>query len=112
MSDTMRAFVIKEVGRGRGDGEAHPEPGPEEAIVKTTAALICTSDAHTVGGRAAGARAARWGTRRSGSSTRWAGRSRGFREGDRVAVNAVTPLLPLQHCQRGFTWQCSGVLGG
>jgi threonine dehydrogenase-like Zn-dependent dehydrogenase len=24
-----------------------PEPGPEEAIVRTTAALICTSDVHT-----------------------------------------------------------------
>jgi len=27
-----------------------PEPGPEDAIAKTIAALVCTSDAHTVGG--------------------------------------------------------------
>jgi NADPH:quinone reductase-like Zn-dependent oxidoreductase len=27
-----------------------PEPGPEEAVVRSTAALICTSDVHTVRG--------------------------------------------------------------
>jgi threonine dehydrogenase-like Zn-dependent dehydrogenase len=27
-----------------------PQPGPNDAIVKTTRALICTSDSHTVGG--------------------------------------------------------------
>jgi threonine dehydrogenase-like Zn-dependent dehydrogenase len=27
-----------------------PEPGPNDAIVRTTAALICTSDSHTVRG--------------------------------------------------------------
>jgi threonine dehydrogenase-like Zn-dependent dehydrogenase len=47
MSDTMRAFVIKEVGRTEVMEKPIPTPGPEEAIVKTTAALICTSDVHT-----------------------------------------------------------------
>ena len=50
MSDTMRAFVIKEVGRTEVMEKPIPTPGPEEAIVKTTAALICTSDVHTVKG--------------------------------------------------------------
>ena len=50
MPDTMRAFVIKKVGETGVVEKPIPEPGPEEAIVKTTAALICTSDVHTVKG--------------------------------------------------------------
>jgi threonine dehydrogenase-like Zn-dependent dehydrogenase len=48
MAGTMRAFVIKKVGETGIVEKPIPEPGPEEAIVKTTAALICTSDVHTV----------------------------------------------------------------
>ena len=51
----MRAFVIKEVGETGVVEKPIPEPGPEEAVVRTTAALICTSDVHTVQGRPAGA---------------------------------------------------------
>ena len=50
VSDTMRAFVIKEIGRTEVMEKPIPEPGPEEAVVRTTAALICTSDVHTVKG--------------------------------------------------------------
>src|SRR5947208_16392764 len=50
MTGTMRAFVIKKVGETGVVEKPIPEPGPEEAIVKTTASLICTSDVHTVKG--------------------------------------------------------------
>jgi hypothetical protein len=50
MTGTMRAFVIKKVGETGVVEKPIPEPGPEEAIVRTTAALICTSDVHTVKG--------------------------------------------------------------
>ena len=50
MSETMRAFVMKKVGETGVVGKPIPEPGPEDAIVRTTAALICTSDVHTVRG--------------------------------------------------------------
>ena len=50
MSQTMRAFVIKKVGETGVVDKPIPEPGPEDAIVRTTAALICTSDVHTVRG--------------------------------------------------------------
>ena len=36
----------------------------------------------------------------------------GFTEGQRVAVNAVTPCYRCSYCQRGFTSQCGGALGG
>ena len=46
----MRAFVMKEIGAvGRMDKPV-PTPRPNDAVVKTTAALICTSDSHTVSG--------------------------------------------------------------
>jgi threonine dehydrogenase-like Zn-dependent dehydrogenase len=37
---------------------------------------------------------------------------KGFREGDRVAVNAITPDYTCDNCQRGFTSQCREALGG
>ena len=52
MTGTMRSFVIKKVGETGVVEKPIPEPGPEEAIVKTTASLICTSDVHTEIGRA------------------------------------------------------------
>ena len=32
--------------------------------------------------------------------------------GDRVAVGAITPCFACDYCQRGFTSQCQGMLGG
>ena len=52
IAETMRAFVIKKVGETGVVEKPIPEPGPEEAIVRTTSALICTSDVHTVKGAA------------------------------------------------------------
>jgi threonine dehydrogenase-like Zn-dependent dehydrogenase len=41
----MRAFVMKEIGSvGFVEKPLPQEPGPDEAIVKTTRALVCTSD--------------------------------------------------------------------
>jgi threonine dehydrogenase-like Zn-dependent dehydrogenase len=48
--ETMKSFVIKKIGETEVVEKPIPEPGPEEAIVRTTAALICTSDVHTVKG--------------------------------------------------------------
>jgi threonine dehydrogenase-like Zn-dependent dehydrogenase len=50
VTDSMRAFVIKKVGETGLVEKPVPDPGPEEAVVRTTAALICTSDVHTVKG--------------------------------------------------------------
>ncbi|GAA4560924.1 zinc-binding dehydrogenase [Pseudonocardia xishanensis] len=36
----------------------------------------------------------------------------GFQEGQRVLVCAVTPCYRCEYCQRGFTSQCGGPLGG
>lgn len=46
----MKAFVMKEIGQVGFIDKPMPKPGPNDAIVPTTKALICTSDSHTVGG--------------------------------------------------------------
>jgi threonine dehydrogenase-like Zn-dependent dehydrogenase len=48
MGQTMKAFVMKQIGQVGVMVKPLPEPGPNDAIIKTTAALICTSDTHTV----------------------------------------------------------------
>lgn len=50
MSQTMEAFVMRKLGSVGMMEKSIPDPGPNDAIIKTTAALICTSDVHTVDG--------------------------------------------------------------
>ena len=47
---TMRAFVMLSVDQVGFTDKPIPLPGPFDAIVKTTRALVCTSDAHTAHG--------------------------------------------------------------
>jgi threonine dehydrogenase-like Zn-dependent dehydrogenase len=46
----MKAFVMRRIGEVGGKEKPVPEPGPSDAIGRTTADLICTSYAHTVSG--------------------------------------------------------------
>lgn len=55
MARTMKAFVVRRIGEVGRMEKPVPEPGLNDAIVKTTAALLCTSDVHTVSG-------CNWGT--------------------------------------------------
>ncbi|HEY7160880.1 MAG TPA: alcohol dehydrogenase catalytic domain-containing protein, partial [Acidobacteriota bacterium] len=50
MAQMMKAFVMKGIGKVGIMEKPIPEPGANDAIVRTTAALICTSDTHTVKG--------------------------------------------------------------
>jgi len=47
---TMRAFVMEQIGQVGLVEKPIPEVGPDDALIRTTAALICTSDVHTVRG--------------------------------------------------------------
>jgi threonine dehydrogenase-like Zn-dependent dehydrogenase len=89
-----------------------PSPGPNDAVVKTTAALICTSDAHTVAGAIGERTDLTSATRPSASSQSWDAKFRGFKEGDRVAVSAITPCYLCENCLRGYSSQCTEMLGG
>ena len=50
MAQTMKALVMKRIGEVAIMDKPIPEPGLSDAIVKTTPALVCTSDTHTVAG--------------------------------------------------------------
>ncbi|HEX7124551.1 MAG TPA: NAD(P)-dependent alcohol dehydrogenase [Thermodesulfobacteriota bacterium] len=108
----MRAFVMKGIGQVAVVEKPVPEPGPNDAVVRTTAALVCTSDTHTVAGAIGDRRDLTLGHEAVGIVHRLGSAVRGFREGDRVAVNAITPDFRCENCQRGYTSQCTQMLGG
>jgi isopropanol dehydrogenase (NADP+) len=112
VADSMRAFVIKKVGETGLVEKPVPEPGPEEAIVRTTAALICTSDVHTVKGALPVPDGRILGHESVGVIEKLGSAVTGYEVGQRVAVNAVTPCYRCAYCQRGYTSQCGGALGG
>ena len=112
MTDMMQALVFKQIGATAVMEKPIPEPGPEEAVVRTTAALICTSDVHTVKGALPVPADRTLGHESVGIVHRLGSAVTGFTEGQRVAVNAVTPCYRCSSCQRGFTSQCGGPLGG
>ncbi len=89
-----------------------PDPGPNDAIVKTTAALICTSDTHTVAGALGDRTNLTLGHEAVGVIAKLGSAVTGFQEGDRVLVNAITPCYHCENCLRGFTSQCGQLLGG
>jgi threonine dehydrogenase-like Zn-dependent dehydrogenase len=108
----MVAFVMKRVGEVGVAEKPVPDPGPNDAVVKTTAAMICTSDTHTVAGAIGERTGLTLGHEAVGVVAKLGSAVRGFREGDRVAVNAITPCFHCENCQRGYPSQCGELLGG
>lgn len=115
MTQTMNCFVMRGIGRVGVMEKPIPHPGPFDAIVRTTAALICTSDTHTVAGAIGDRQDLTLGheavgvIHELGEAVRDSGM---FRVGQRVAVNAITPCYSCENCQRGYSSQCGGMLGG
>lgn len=90
-SSTMKAFVMPEVGKTAVVDKPIPDPGPDDVIVKTTHALICTSDVHTVAGVLPVNPGVTLGHEALGVVYATGSNVTGFVEGQRVAVNAITP---------------------
>lgn len=109
---TMKAFTTPGTGRTEVVEKPIPTPGPDDVIVKTTAALICTSDVHTVAGALPVESGRTLGHEAVGVVEAIGSNVTGFTEGQRVAVNAITPCWECRYCQTGYTSQCGGPLGG
>jgi threonine dehydrogenase-like Zn-dependent dehydrogenase len=109
----MKAFVMRRLGEvGFMDKPIPQDPGPNGAIVRTTRALVCTSDTHTAAG-AIGERENLTLVHEAVGVVEKLGREvKSVKEGDRVAVNAITPCYKCENCLRGFTSQCQQMLGG
>lgn len=110
--ETMQALVLAEVGRVALVEKAIPEPGPNDAVVRTTAAMVCTSDVHTVGGALPVPNGRTLGHESVGVVHAIGSAVEGFRVGDRVAVGAITPCFECHACQSGHSSHCGGMLGG
>lgn len=108
----MKAFVMHRIGEVGVMEKTIPVPGPNDAIIRTTAALICTSDTHTVAGAIGDRRDLTLGHEAVGVVHQLGEAVTGFQVGDRVAVNAITPCFQCENCLRGFTSQCGQALGG
>ena len=112
MARTMNTFVMKKIGEVGFQEKPIPEPGPDDAIVKMTAALVCTSDTHTLAGAIGERSGLTLGHEAVGIIHKLGSNVDGFEEGQRVAVNAITPCFRCTNCQRGCTSQCTDLLGG
>jgi len=108
----MKALIMPKVGQVEIVEKPIPVPGPDEVLVKTTAALICTSDVHTVHGALPVDDGVTLGHEALGVVAACGSNVTGFQEGQRVAVNAITPCWTCRYCQNGYPSQCGGPLGG
>ena len=108
----MKAFVMKEIGRVGFMDKPVPRPGPNDAIVQTTRALICTSDSHTVGGGIGPRENLTLGHEAVGVVHEVGSEVKVFRPGDRVVVGAITPDWGDPAAQNGYPSQSGAPLGG
>jgi threonine dehydrogenase-like Zn-dependent dehydrogenase len=89
-----------------------PVPGPNDAVVKTTRALICTSDTHTVHGAIGPRENLTLGHEAVGVVHDVGSHVTLFKPGDRVVVGAITPDWGDLAAQGGHSSQSGGPLGG
>ncbi len=110
----MKAFVMRSIGKvGFEDKPVPDNPGPNGAIIQTSCALVCTSDTHTVSGGIGERTNLTLGHEAVGTIHRLGSDVKThLKEGDRVAVNAITPCYRCENCLRGYSSQCSEMLGG
>ncbi|MBV8134547.1 MAG: NAD(P)-dependent alcohol dehydrogenase [Deltaproteobacteria bacterium] len=108
----MKAFVMQGLGRVGFADKPVPKPGPNDAIIKTTHALICTSDSHTVHGAIGPRENLTLGHEAVGLVQEVGPEVRLFKPGDRVVVGAITPDWGDPASQAGHPSQSGAALGG
>jgi threonine dehydrogenase-like Zn-dependent dehydrogenase len=108
----MKAFVMKEIGSVGFMEKPIPEAGPYDAIIKTSAALVCTSDSHTVRGAIGQRSNITLGHEAVGTVFKVGSHIKLFKPGDRVAVGAITPDWGDVASQAGHSSQSGQPLGG
>lgn len=108
----MRAFVMREIGSVAFMDKPVPEPGPNDAIVRTVMGLICTSDSHTVHGAIGPRQNLTLGHEAVGIVHAVGDQVKWIKPGDRVVVGAITPDWGDLASQDGHPSQSSGPLGG
>jgi isopropanol dehydrogenase (NADP+) len=108
----MKAFVMKTIGQVGFMEKPIPHAGPDDAIVRTTRALICTSDSHTVSGAVGPRENLTLGHEAVGIVYEVGSNVKLFKPGDRVLVGAITPDWGDPASQAGHSSQSGVPLGG
>jgi threonine dehydrogenase-like Zn-dependent dehydrogenase len=108
----MKAFVMHEIGRVGLVEKPVPKPGPNDAVIRTTKALICTSDSHTVSGGIGPRENLTLGHEAVGVVHEVGSEVHDFQPGDRVLCGAITPDWGEPAAQGGHASQAGGPLGG
>lgn len=112
MPQNMKCFVMQGIGKVGFAEKAVPKAGPNDAVIKATHALVCTSDIHTVNGAIGDRHNLTLGHEAVGVVHDVGEQVTSFKRGDKVAVNAITPCYKCENCLRGYTSQCTQMLGG
>jgi threonine dehydrogenase-like Zn-dependent dehydrogenase len=108
----MKAFAMKRIGQVGFVEKPIPAPGPDDAVVRTTRALICTSDSHTVRGAIGPREDLTLGHEAVGVVHTVGSNVKLFKPGDRVVVGAITPDWGDLASQAGHSSQSGAPLGG
>lgn len=103
---------MKEIGSVGFMDKPVPRPGPNDAVVRATRALICTSDSHTVGGGIGPRENLTLGHEAVGVVHEVGSEVKNFQPGDRVVVGAITPDWGHPASQAGYSSQSGAPLGG
>ncbi len=108
----MKAFVMRGLEKVGFMDKPIPKPGPDDVIVRTTRALICTSDSHTVRGAIGPRENLTLGHEAVGVVHEIGSNVKLFKPGDRVVVGAITPDWGDPASQAGHSSQSGAPLGG
>ena len=108
----MKAFVMRTVGEVGMTEKIIPTLGPDDALVRTTVAMICTSDSHTVRGSIGPRVNMTLGHEAVGIVSEVGSNVKLFKPGDRVVVGAITPDWFDPASQDGHSSQADAPLGG
>lgn len=103
---------MKEIGSVGFMEKPVPEAGPDDVVVKATAALVCTSDSHTVRGAIGQRKDLTLGHEAVGTVFKVGSQVKLFKPGDRVAAGAITPDWGDPASQAGHSSQSGQALGG
>jgi isopropanol dehydrogenase (NADP+) len=108
----MKAFVMRGLDRVGFTEKPVPRAAPNDAIVRTTRALVCTSDAHTVHGAIGPRENLTLGHEAVGVIHQVGSEVGRFKPGDRVVAGAITPDWGDPASQAGHSSQSGAALGG
>lgn len=90
---TMKAFVMEGIEKVGFTDKPIPDVGPNDAVIKTTRALVCTSDVHTIQGAIGDRQNLTLGHEAVGLIHKLGSEVTGFKEGDRVLSVPSHPVF-------------------